>query len=150
MIRVAIVAAVIAVAVIASRVVARRRAHGPTQVGHTVPSQVDRADFVRSEASWLVLGFTSATCGTCADIERKIVVLESPHVAVQVVEYGAQRALHTKYGVDAVPSVLFADGEGIVRASYVGPVSATDLWAGLARVRDGDDAVDCHRQTNED
>ncbi len=143
MIRVLIVVAVVAVAIVVSRVVARRRPHGPTQVGHTVPSQVDRDDFVRAEAPWLVLAFTSATCNTCADIERKVVVLESPQVAVQVVEYSAQRALHDKYGVDAVPSVLFSDRDGVVRASFIGPVSATDLWAGLARVRDGSDVSDC-------
>jgi thioredoxin-related protein len=108
-----------------------------------VPSQVDRDNFVRAEAPWLVLAFTSATCNTCADIERKVVVLESPQVAVQVVEYSAQRALHDKYGVDAVPSVLFSDRDGVVRASFIGPVSATDLWAGLARVRDGSDVSDC-------
>lgn len=144
MIRFLIVAAVVVVAIVASRVLARRGAHGPTQVGHTVPSQVDRADFARVDAPWLVVAFTSATCNTCADIERKVVVLDSPQVAVQVVEHGAQRALHDKYGIDAVPSVVFSDADGVVRASYVGPVSATDLWAGLARVRDGSGVGDCH------
>lgn len=148
MTRVLIVVAVITVAIVASRVFARRSVRGPTQVGHTVPSQVDRGDFIRSDAPWLVLAFTSTTCNTCTDIERKVVVLESSQVAVQVVEYGAQRALHTKYDVDAVPAVLFADAHGVVQASYVGPVSATDLWAGLARVRDGGEVGDCQHHTN--
>jgi hypothetical protein len=39
--------------------------------------------------------------------------------------------------------VLFSDRDGVVRASFIGPVSATDLWAGLARVRDGGDVSDC-------
>lgn len=146
MIRVLIVVAVVAVAIVVSQVLSRRGAHGPTQVGHTVPSQVDRADFARAETPWLVLAFTSATCNTCADIERKVVVLESPQVAVQVVEYSAHRALHDKYDIDAVPSVLFSDRDGVVHASYVGPVSATDLWAGLARVRDGSGVSDCQNE----
>jgi thioredoxin-related protein len=138
-----IVVAVVAVALLASRFVVRRE--GPTQVGHVVPSQVDRLDFQRSDAPWLVLAFTSATCNTCADIERKVVVLESAQVAVQIVEYGAERALHAKYSIDAVPSVLFIDHDGVVQSSFVGPVSATDLWAGLARVRDGIAGGDCHQ-----
>lgn len=143
MIRVAIVAAVIVAALVASRIIGSRRAKGPTQVGYAVPTQLDRADFTRPEAPWLVVAFTSATCSTCADIERKVTVLESGMVAVEVAEYGTRRDLHDKYGVDAVPSVVFADSDGVVQASFVGPVSATDLWAGLARVRDGGAAGEC-------
>jgi hypothetical protein len=147
MIRVAIVAAVVVAALVASRVVGSRRTKGPTQVGYVVPTQLDRADFSRPEAPWLVVAFTSATCSTCADIQRKVVVLESNMVAVEVAEYGARRDLHDKYGVDAVPSVVFVDTDGVVQASFVGPVSATDLWAGLARVRDGGEAGGCDEES---
>lgn len=143
MIRVAIVVAVVLAALLASRVLGGRRTQGPTQVGYSMPTQLDRADFSRPEAPWLVVAFTSATCSTCADIERKVTVLESNMVAVEVAEYVARRDLHDKYGVDAVPSVVFADADGVVQASFVGPVSATDLWAGLARVRDGGEADGC-------
>jgi hypothetical protein len=34
-----------------------------------------------------------------------------------------------------------ADDRGVVRAAFLGPVSATDLWAALARVRDGGEAA---------
>ena len=33
-------------------------------------------------------------------------------------------------------SIDLADAEGVVRASFVGPPSATDLWAAVAQVRD--------------
>jgi len=46
-----------------------------------------------------------------------------------------------------VPSVLFSDADGVVQTSFIGPVSATDLWAGLARVRDGGATGDCRRET---
>jgi hypothetical protein len=147
MIRVTIVTAVIVAALVVSRIIGRRRASAPTQVGYSVPTQLDRADFGRADAPWLVVAFTSATCSTCADIERKVTVLESTMVAVEVVEHGARRDLHDKYGVDAVPSVVVADGDGVVRASFVGPVSATDLWAGLARVRDGGEFGDCRGES---
>jgi hypothetical protein len=44
--------------------------------------------------------------------------------------------LHQKYKVDAVPIAVIADRDGVVRASFVGPMSATDLWAAVAEVRD--------------
>ena len=56
-------------------------------------------------------------------------------VAVQDVEYTALRRLHERYGIDAVPMVVVADADGVVRASFVGPMSATDLWAAVAEVR---------------
>jgi hypothetical protein len=147
MIRVLIVAGVVVVALLVSRVLGQRRAQAPTQVGYTVPTQLDRADFSRVDAPWLAVAFTSATCSTCADVARKLSVLESPMVAVDVVEYGARRDLHDKYGVEAVPSVVFSDADGFVQTSFIGPVSATDLWAGLARVRDGGATGDCRRET---
>ena len=63
-------------------------------------------------------------------------MLETNNVAIQVLEYTAERALHARYKIDAVPTVLMADTNGVVQANFLGPVSATDLWAALARVRD--------------
>lgn len=71
-----------------------------------------------------------------ADIERKVRVLETNSVAIQILEFTAEQALHARYKIDAVPSVLMADSNGVVQANFLGPVSATDLWAALARVRD--------------
>lgn len=136
MTRLVIVGVVVAVALLINLWQRNRRVDAPTQGAGEVPSQVDRADFLRPEASWLVLAFTSATCQTCSDIERKVQVLETNNVAVQILEYTAERALHARYNIDAVPTVLMADSNGVVQANFLGPVSATDLWAALARVRD--------------
>ena len=81
--------------------------------------------------------FTSATCDSCNDVAAKARVLASKHVAVQIVEYSQNRELHRRYAIDSVPCLLIADPSGVVRQSYLGPVTATDLWAGLARVREG-------------
>lgn len=117
--------------------VLRRRTvtDAPTQVTWKVPQQVDRNDFYGSPQPWLVALFSSATCETCATMSNKVAVLASTEVSVQNVEYTARPELHKKYGIDAVPLVIVADGEGVVRASFVGPVSATDLWAAVAEVR---------------
>ena len=147
MTRVAIVVAVVVVAIVVNVVARRRRVTTPTQGDRELPTQLDRADFARPDAPWLVAAFTSRSCNTCADIERKVKVLDSREVVVQVAEYVADRALHDKYSIDAVPAVVMADARGVVQAAFLGPVSATDLWAALARVRDGGDAA-CGRELN--
>ena len=147
MTRVAIVAVVVAVALAVNLFVKRHNTNAPTQGDTQLPTQLDRSDFVRSDAPWIVVAFTSSSCNTCADVERKVRVLESNAVAVHVAEYVAERELHTKYAVDAVPAVVMADDRGVVRAAFLGPVSATDLWAALARVRDGGEAA-CADETN--
>jgi hypothetical protein len=129
----AIGAVVVAVALVLRR---RQGTQVPTQPRHQVPAQVDRADFVRPDAPWLVAVFTSSTCHVCADVARKAVVLESPEVAVQEVEYTAHRALHSRYAIDAVPAVVIVDAQGVVQSSFLGPVTATDLWVTVAEARD--------------
>ena len=125
----------IAVAVAVAVVLERRRPDAPTQARWAVPSQLDRDDFTRPDAAWLVAVFTSATCDSCAQVVAKAGPLESPEVALQEVEFAARGDLHRRYGIDAVPCIVVADAEGVVRASHVGPATATDLWATLAEVR---------------
>ena len=143
--RLAVVAAVVVVAGVVS-LRRRSRRQPPTQPRGEVPAQLDRADFDRADfdradfsapaAPWLVVVFTSATCDTCADVWRKAQVLASREVAVREVEYGRDRALHDRYRIDAVPALVIADADGVVRYGLLGPVSATDLWAAMARCRD--------------
>jgi DNA-binding transcriptional regulator of glucitol operon len=134
--RAALVVVVAAVAVAVAFVVQRRRAvPAPTNTGHVLPDRLDRGDFARPQAPWLVAVFTSATCSTCAGVWSKAEMLASDAVAVQQLEAVADRELHGKYGVTAVPGVVVADGAGVVRARFLGPVTATDLWATLAELR---------------
>lgn len=136
MIRFVIVGVVVVIALLANLWQRKRQVDAPTQGSSEVPSQIDRADFARPDAPWIVLAFTSATCQTCSDIERKVRVLETNSVATHILEYTAERELHERYKIDAVPTVLMADANGVVQANFLGPVSATDLWAALARARD--------------
>ena len=135
--RVVIAAAIVVVAVVVA-VVARRRRRpdAPTQPTGRVPTQLDRHDFARPDAPWLVAVFTSATCATCADVVRKAQVLASEDVEVSDVEWQRDRAVHDRYHIDAVPLLVIADGDGVVRRSFAGPVSATDLWAAVAAARE--------------
>lgn len=129
------VALVVAAAVVLALVVERRRPEAPTRGGWTVPHQLDRADFAAG-APWLVAVFTSATCDSCEGAYRKAAVLAGAEIAVEEVEVGSRGDLHRRYGVDGVPTIVIADAEGVVRASFVGPPSATDLWAAMAELRE--------------
>ena len=129
--------AIVAIAAGASRVIrARRASDPPTQVTRNIPSQLDRADFPEARAPWLVTVFTSATCSTCVAVLDKSVVLRSDDVDVVDVEYTARGDLHRRYSIDAVPTLLIADATGEVQAAFVGPVTATDLWAAVAECRE--------------
>jgi hypothetical protein len=129
----ALVAVAIGVAVVLER---RRRPPAPTNVGHTLPNHLDRRDFDRPEAPWLVAVFTSATCDTCAGVWDKARLLASDDVAVHEVEVNADRRLHDRYRITAVPAVVVADAGGVVRSTFLGPTTATDLWATVAELRE--------------
>ena len=133
--RVLLAGVIVVVAAVLAVIVERRRPAPPTQAAWSVPAQLDRADFDRPDAPWLVAVFTSATCETCARARDKAVVLASDDVAVQEVEVSARKDLHHRYKIEAVPIILIADREGVVQSSFVGPPSATDLWAAVAEAR---------------
>ena len=134
--RLLLAALLVAVAAGVAAVLRRRTATAPpTQPRWAVPTQIDRADFDDPARPWLVVVFTSATCESCTEATAKAAVLASAEVAVQDVAYQDRRALHQRYGVEAVPTILVADADGVVEASFVGVPSATDLWAALAEAR---------------
>ena len=139
---VALVLAAVAVAV-AAVLQRHQRPDAPVRTGYAVPAQVDRDDFLRPDAPWLVAVFTSATCSTCQGVWDRAQSLESESVAVQELEHQAAQALHERYGIEAVPTTLVADAEGVVAASFLGPVTATDLWAAVAAGEPGSTPGDC-------
>jgi hypothetical protein len=135
--RILLVVVLAAVAVGVAVVVQRRRTPpAPTNTGHTLPDRLDRADFDRPDAPWLVAVFTSATCNTCAGVWDKARLLASDDVAVQELEAVRDKAVHERYRVTAVPGLVVADRDGSVRARFLGPVTATDLWATVAELRE--------------
>ena len=144
--RIVLAAALAAAAVLVAWLLQRRqRVDVPVRTGYSVPAQVDRADFDRPDAPWLVAVFTSSTCSTCAGTWEKARHLASAAVAVQEVEFGAERALHERYAIDAVPATLVVDADGVVQRSFLGPVTATDLWAAVAEAREPGSTPDtCH------
>jgi hypothetical protein len=100
-----------------------------------VPPQLQRADFPRPDAPWLIVLFSSTACDSCAQMAEKVKALESDEVAVADVEYHDHRDLHERYGIQGVPIVVVADHEGVTRKSFAGTATATDLWAAVAELR---------------
>ncbi len=114
----------------------RQRPDAPTQPKAHVPAQLDRADFPGAATPWLVVLFSSESCDRCQEIAPKVAVLQSEEVSTAEVEYTRDRELHERYAIDGVPLVLIADADGVVVRHFAGAMSATDLWAAVARLRD--------------
>jgi hypothetical protein len=110
----------------------RQRPDAPTQPRRpSVPAQLDRADFARPDAPWLIAVFTSATCLSCRATVDESHALAGERVAVEEVEVGARGSLHARYGITAVPVVVVADADGVVQASIVGPPAPGQVRAAL-------------------
>jgi hypothetical protein len=133
-----LIAAVIIAVVAGIALVARRRRDSdpPTQPRRSIPEQLDRADFDDPARPWLVVVFSSATCDVCASVVDKAMVLATSEVAVTEVEFTGQRALHERYSIAAVPTTVVVDATGVTRAAFLGPMTATDLWAAVAEARE--------------
>lgn len=107
----------------------------PTRPAWVVPSHVDRRDLARPEAPWMVALFSSTTCLACRATWDKVQPLESDDVAVQDIDTIADRALHERYGVDAVPLTVILGPDGTVAKHFLGEPTTADLWAAVADAR---------------
>ncbi|CAB4323442.1 MAG: hypothetical protein F2520_05855 [Actinobacteria bacterium] len=143
--RLIIAGVLIVIAVAVSVILQRRRPAPPSGSQWNIPAQLDRLDFRSPHAPWLVAVFTSATCDACSDVVMKADALRSDIVEVQELEVAADADLHRRYGIDAVPLILIAGHDGVVARHFLGPVTATDLWAAVAEAREpGSTPESCH------
>lgn len=138
MAQILIVLALVAVAAAVAVIVQRRTHEDAPEQGQSwaVPTQLDRTDFARPDAPWLVAVFSSSTCLACQGTWEKAQILECSEVVVASLDSLDHKAIHDRYKIEAVPMVLVADGTGEVRRSFIGEPTATDLWAALAELRD--------------
>ncbi len=120
--RVLLAVGLAAVVAVVAVVLERRRPQPPTQRRWAVPDQLDRSDFERPGAPFLVAVFSSATCDSCAQTVAEAQHMASGDVVVQEVDVSGRGDLHHRYNIEAVPTLVVADREGVVRASFVGPV----------------------------
>jgi len=122
MITLLIMAAIAAVAAGAAFVLQPKRSAAPTVIAGTPPGSLDRADFRAPEAPLLIAVFTSATCSSCDAVWAELAGYESPTVATQNVEVGAEPELHKRYGIESVPTAVIVDLAGESQAAFVGPL----------------------------
>ena len=149
MVRILTVAGAMFIALVVSWFLRRRQNDAPTQGGFELPVQLDRNDFASPEAPWLVVVFTSATCGTCNDVASKAEVLSSQDVVVVRVDYTTDPQMHSRYKIEAVPALVVADKAGVVKVGFLGPIKAQDLWAAVAECREpGSSPGSCHNHGN--
>lgn len=134
--RLAIAAGILLVALAVAWWLRRRRPEGPPRDPYPIPRQLDRRDFPRPDAPWLVAYFSSEICASCRGLGPKVAVLESAAVATSELDFADRRDLHDRYDISAIPMILLADADGVVRRAFVGATTATDLWASLAELRD--------------
>jgi len=135
-VRVAIAVAILVIAGAIAWWLDHRRVVAPPSQGRAeAPQQLDRNDFPRPDASWLVVLFTSRHCDSCAGLVDKALPLTSDEVAVVEVEYTAQPDLHARYAIDAAPITVLVDREGVTRHAFIGAYAAPELWSALAEVR---------------
>jgi hypothetical protein len=127
--------ALVVVAGIVAGALRRRRPDPPTQTRWAVPTQLDRADFGAPDTPWLVVVFSSTVCLSCQAALAKAQVLASREVAVLDVSFQEHPDLHQRYRIEAAPTIVVADADGVVRASFVSTPTATDLWAAVAEAR---------------
>jgi hypothetical protein len=136
-VQVLIVVGLVLVAVVVAWVLGRRGAPEPERgPSYAVPTLVDRTHFERPEAPWMVIEFSSSTCLACRGTWDKVQLLESDVVAVADIDAVTGKAIHDRYGIDAVPMTIIVDAAGMVRRSFVGEPTATDLWAAVAELRE--------------
>jgi hypothetical protein len=133
--RLAIGAAILVVVLVVAWFLRRRKPEAPPRDVYPVPRQLDRADFPRPDAPWLVALFSSTVCDSCRDLPPKLAALESADVATCEIEASARGGLHRRYEISAIPMTVVADADGVVQRAFVGSFTATDLWAAVAECR---------------
>lgn len=133
--RLVIAAVVVLAALVVAGWLRRQKPSAPPRDPYPIPRQLDRADFARPDAEWLVAFFSSETCESCRGLGPKVAALESKAVATCEFVFPRDRELHERYEISAVPMILVTDREGIVQRAFVGATTATDLWAAVAEVR---------------
>lgn len=133
--RLAIGAAILVVVLVVAWLMQRRKPDAPPRDVYPVPRQLDRADFPRPDAPWLVALFSSTACDSCHGLPPKLAALDSSEVATCEVEAAVRGDLHRRYDISAIPMTLVADADGVVQRAFVGAFTATDLWAAVAEAR---------------
>lgn len=114
---------VLAIAAVAAAVAWRfngRAPDAPTTPQFAAPQQLDRSDFEHPDREWLLALFSSETCLSCHEAREALEPVRFDRVGVLDLPLETNKALHNRYSIDAVPIMVLADSDGVVRWSYLG------------------------------
>ncbi len=81
-----------------------------------------------------IIIFTESTCDSCQEVVRLIRGPAGAGIPVADVEFGAEAALHRRFGIDTVPTTLVVDREGSVVGGWTGRVDVGEFAAALAEI----------------
>jgi Thioredoxin len=134
--RVVVAAVIIAGAGGVAWMLRRRRPAPPPRDSYPLPRQLDRDDFPRPDAPFLVTYFSSTTCDSCQGLGERVAALSGNDVATAEIEFHQRRDLHDRYEISAIPMILIADHEGVVKKGFVGSTTSEELTAALSALSD--------------
>jgi len=123
-----------ALAVAVALLLQRRRPDPPTAPSYRAPRQLDRADFESRDITVLIVVWASETCATCPLVWDLVAGRTTDRVATQLVTVQDGADLHQRYRIDAVPTTVVVDAQGVVAKAYFGPVDGEDLDETVAQL----------------
>lgn len=127
MTRLLILVILVFVALGIAAVLRRRRPEPPSAPSYRAPSQVDRSEFAGTPGTPLLAVFASATCNTCPMVWAEVVEYEGAGLDVERIDVQDDPKRHQRYRIDGVPTTLVIDGDGVVLASFFGPLADGSL-----------------------
>lgn len=113
----------------------RRRPDPPSAPSYRAPVQLDRNDFDRPDVPHLLVVFASITCNTCPEVWAQVEPFTADDLVVQRVDVEGGGDLHRRYRIDGVPTTVVADAQGVVTATFFGPVLDEDLYEAVDQLR---------------
>ncbi|HJL99072.1 MAG: thioredoxin family protein [Acidimicrobiales bacterium] len=100
---------------------------------NALPTRIPATE-VGLDAGPAIIIFTESTCDSCQEVVRLIRGPAGAGIPVADVEFGAEPALHRRFGIDTVPTTLVVDREGSVVGGWTGRVDVGEFAAALAEI----------------
>ena len=123
MMRLVLLVVLVVLAVGVAWLLQRRRPEPPSAPSYRAPSQLDRSEFAGGPGTPLVVVFSSATCNSCPVVWEAVCRLQRTAVATERIDVQDDPRRHERYRIDGVPTTLVVDGDGVVQASFFGPIA---------------------------
>lgn len=122
MIRFVILIVLALVAIGVALLLQRRRPEPPSAPSYKAPAQVDRDDFAGPNDLPLVVVFASTTCNSCPVVWEEVGRTRTDGVATERIDVQDDPKRHERYKIDGVPTTLVVGVDGVVAASFFGPL----------------------------